>query len=140
MSVIEWGMFLAILIQIESSGDQHASGDHGRSIGILQIGELCVEDVNRIYKLEATDYEYHHWDAWNVKKSKEMCKKYLSHWGSKYEQEAKAMGQSTFETYARIWNGGPRGYKKDATDKYWERFLAKAKEIGVELCLPKECL
>ena len=133
MSVIDWGMFLAILIQIESSGDPNARGDNGRSLGILQIGELCVEDVNRIYKLEGTDHEYQIWDAYNVKKSKEICKRYLSHWGNKYEQETKAMGQSTFEAYARIWNGGPRGYKKEATDKYWERFQSKAKEMGYQL-------
>ena len=139
MSPIDWGIFLAVMIQLESSGDKHAQGKDGE-IGCLQITRACVEDVNRIYKLEGTDEEYFIWDAYEIKESKEMCKKYLSHWGSKYEQEAKAMGQSTFETYARIWNGGPKGYKKDATDKYWERFLAKAKEIGVELCLPKECL
>ena len=139
MSPIDWGLFLAIMIQLESSGDELARGQDGE-YGCLQITQACIEDVNRIYKLEDTSEEYFIWDAGKVKVSKEICKKYLSYWGSKYEQEAKALGQSTFETYARIWNGGPRGYKKEATEKYWERFLVKAKEMGVELCLPTKCL
>lgn len=133
MSLLEWGAFICILMHLESGNDPNARGDGGNAYGVLQIHEACVEDVNRIYKLNDTGYEYYHWDAWNVKKSKEICKKYLSHWGEKYKEEAEALGQSTFETYARIWNGGPRGYKKEATDKYWERFIAKANELGVPI-------
>ena len=139
MSPIDWGIFLAVMIQIESSGKENARGADDE-IGCLQITEEVVQDVNRIYKLTDTDNEYWIWDAFRMKASKEICKKYLTYWGNKYEKDTKALGQSTFEAYARIWNGGPRGYKKDATDKYWEKFLAKAKEMGYELCLPTECL
>lgn len=33
----------------------------------------------------------------------------------------KAYGQKGDEARARIWNGGPRGYRKDSTKKYWKK-------------------
>jgi len=47
---------------------------------------------------------------------------YLSYYGEQYERET---GQPpTDEVYARIWNGGPSGWRKDSTLEYWGRVQA----------------
>ncbi len=49
-----------------------------------------------------------------MEKSKEMFFFYTDHY-------MKAYGLEGDEARARIWNGGPRGYRKDSTKKYWEK-------------------
>ena len=49
-----------------------------------------------------------------MEKSKEMFWFYTNHY-------MKAYGLEGDEARARIWNGGPRGYRKESTEKYWEK-------------------
>ena len=100
-------ILISCLIAVESGGDPEAVGDNGKAIGILQIHDICIRDVNRIYK---TKYQWPR-DARDPKKARYICYLYLSHYGK---------GKS-IEARARIWNGGPRGYKKKATLPYWEK-------------------
>jgi len=76
----------------------------------LQIRDICVQDVNRIY---GTQYTMH--DAYCLQTSKEIAVLYLSYWG------LKAKNDPDYETLARIWNGGPNGWKKPSTLKYWKK-------------------
>lgn len=100
------------LIMVESGGDNFAIGDNGRAYGCLQIHEICVKDVNRIY---GTNYV--HEDAFHREKAIRICELYLSYYASE-----KSLGRkATFEDMARIWNGGPNGYKKESTLKYWRK-------------------
>jgi soluble lytic murein transglycosylase-like protein len=99
---------LAALIAVESGGDCRAIGDQGRSIGILQITEACVADVNRIY---GTHYRWPN-DCFDRKSSVEICVAYLTHYGGKSKSLEKA---------ARQWNGGPKGHRKPETRPYWQR-------------------
>jgi len=102
------------LVQVESNGKANAVGDKGRAKGILQIWDVVVSDVNRIYKTS-----YVHDDAFDPKKARDIANKYLTFWGKHY---TKKTGKApTYEVYARIWNGGPTGYKKEATVKYWTK-------------------
>lgn len=87
-------------------------GDHGKALGVLQIRVEVVKDVNRVYRTR-----YVHRDALDPKKSFEICRLYLSYWGRHYEKETG--NKPTDEVLARIWNGGPRGWKKKSTRKYW---------------------
>ena len=80
----------------------------------LQIRECCVIDVNRIY---STSYDMH--DVYDKARSEEIALLYLSYWGEKYQ--AKTSRKPTHEVYARIWNGGPDGWKKRSTLKYWKK-------------------
>jgi hypothetical protein len=51
-----------------------------------------------------------------------MWELYLAHYGEYYRKQTGR--EPTDEIYARIWNGGPSGWAKDATQGYWERVQA----------------
>lgn len=95
------------LVKVESGGRTTVVGDSGKAVGVLQIHKCVVDDVNRICK---TKYTYE--DRNNPVKSKEICKKYLTHYAGK---------NATDEKYARVWNGGPKGHTKKSTEKYWNK-------------------
>lgn len=106
---------LALLVMVESSGLPHPpDGDGGRAVGVLQTHEAVVADVNRVY---GTRYTLE--DRRDPVKSHEMARLYLTHWGQRYQR---LTGKApSAEVYARLWNGGPDGYKKKATDPYWRK-------------------
>ena len=80
----------------------------------LQISDICVADVNRIYKTS-----YAPIDVYDREKSKEIAELYLMYWGEEYRR--KTGRPPDYEIYARIWNGGPNGWKKPSTLKYWKK-------------------
>lgn len=85
----------------------------------LQITKICIDDVNRLYGTSYTML-----DALDKRRSEEIAVLYLSYWAWKSKQPL------TAELCARIWNGGPNGWKKQCTVKYWhkvKRELAKLK-------------
>lgn len=101
------------LIILESKG-KNIVGDQGRAFGKLQIWEVVVQDVNRIYRKH-----YKHSDAFNTKKAREICRLYLVHYGKVYERQT---GRKAGDVIlARIWNGGPDGYKDEATIAYVQK-------------------
>ena len=111
---------ISALIQVESKGNDLAIGDSGKAVGCLQIWNVVIQDVNRVYHTT-----YKATDRTDRKKSIEICRKYLAYWGKHYE---KVTGKTcTLEVLARIWNGGPSGYKKDSTIKYWNKVKKELK-------------
>lgn len=107
-------VLIPALIQVESGGNEKAVGDKGRAKGILQLHKIYINDVNRIAKKN-----FVHDDAFDVEKSKQIVKIYLLHYGKKYEK--KTGKKVSDEILARIHNGGPRGYEKASTEKYWNK-------------------
>jgi len=105
---------IAILIQIESGGNDLAVGDDGKALGCLQIHEAYVKDVNKIW---GTDYK--HTDAFDRKLATEMFIFYTSWYAIKMED--KTGRKTTFEDLARIHNGGPNGWQKESTKPYWNK-------------------
>lgn len=104
--------FIEALIMVESGGCSYAIGDGGNAVGCLQISKSVVDDVNQV-----SSVKYSYMDRYNVAKSKEMCRIYLNRYATR-----KRLGHDpTYEDMARIWNGGPNGYKKPATIKYWNK-------------------
>jgi soluble lytic murein transglycosylase-like protein len=97
---------------VESNNNPKAIGDGGRAYGILQVWEVVIVDVNRAYKTN-----YKHKDAFDPDKARDICRKYLAI----YATEKRLGRKPTLEDYARIWNGGPNGYKNPKTDKYWAK-------------------
>jgi hypothetical protein len=97
---------ISAIIAVESSGNDLAIGDGGRAIGPLQIHKVVVLDVNRI-----TGSHYRHQDMTNRAQARAVCEAYLRHYGR---------GKS-LEQQARIWNGGPTGDRKSATEAYWRK-------------------
>lgn len=96
------------IIQVESNFNPNAIGDNGKAVGILQIHPIMVEDVNRIAK---TNYNLE--DRYCPQKSSQMFFIYTNHYTPDWN----------FEKVAKRWNGGPRGDRKEATEKYWQRIL-----------------
>jgi len=125
---MNWAALLAAIMMVESGGEidqANARGDFvngvPRSIGALQIQKAVVDDCLRVYPGCGFTYE----DRTNIKKSKSIARHYLVYWGNKYQERTGK--PATVEVLARIWNGGPRGYEKQATLKYWEKIK---KELG----------
>ena len=90
--------------QVESGGRADAVGDSGSAVGAYQIWKICVDDINRIKGKKIYTYQ----DRLNKTKSRQMCEIYIDHYGKGMDDISKA----------RIWNGGPRGYKLKSTVKY----------------------
>ena len=84
----------------------------------LQITQICVDDVNRLYGTYYTMC-----DAFDKRRSEEIAVLYLSYWAWKSKQPM------TAELYARIWNGGPNGWKKQCTLKYWHKVKRELEKL-----------
>lgn len=121
--------FVAMLMfamgDVESNGNADAIGEGGRAVGCLQITPERLDEVNRIsgagYTLQ---------DRYDPDKSREICAAYLGYHGMQYQM--KTGNEPTLEVYARIWNGGPKGYEMPQTLKYWrkvQRAIIKRNEI-----------
>lgn len=103
------------LIKVESNGNNNSVGDNGKAKGCLQIWNVVVLDVNRVYRSA-----YKHDDAFDRELSKVICEMYLKHWGKYYER--KTNKKITNEGLARLWNSGPKWFtKKHKTDGYWQK-------------------
>lgn len=99
--------------QVESGGDTQAIGDGGSAVGCLQIHPEVVTEVNRINNQFTLE------DRYSRVKSYAMARIYLNCWGEFYKHRSGE--KPTDEIYARIWNGGPRGYLNPNTKRYWEK-------------------
>ena len=102
------------ILQVETGGHPdpaNAVGDGGRSIGPLQISLACWMDavehtpsIGGVYA-DCKDLDY----------AKKIFHSYLDRY---------AVFGDPLEVLARIWNGGPNGFKKRATENYWGRVEA----------------
>jgi len=109
-------LFLSALIQVESGGNDLAIGDQGRSWGCLQISDAVIADVRQI-----TGRWVSHSDAFDRTKAIRICRDYLNHYAT-FER----LGyEPRVEDLARIWVGGPNGYKRAATLPHWRKVKAE---------------
>ena len=112
---------VSALILVESRGNDSAIGDRhivgGEAVGALQIRPIMVREVNRILKIQKSDKRFKLKDRFDRDKTLEMF--YI--WKNFHHKD------SDFEKIARNWNGGPSGYKKGRTEKYWVKVQ---KELG----------
>ena len=107
---------MSILVLAENSSVDNKSEE---AWGIYQIRPIFVEDVNRIVKLNGGDEVFKHEDARNARIAQQMIFVYLTHYGRQYKL---AMGKEPDAfVLGRIFNGGPKGYQKDATLDYGYR-------------------
>lgn len=122
-------LIMALLAVESSGGNDYAIGDGGLAHGALQIHPCVVDDVNRIY---GTNFRLS--DRNNRAASIQMCELYLSYWAS-----AQMLGRDpTIEDMARIWNGGPDGWRKPTTLPHWHRVRRHLPaEIAEERPLPR---
>ena len=106
---------VSALISVESRGNDSAIGDRhivgGEAVGALQIRPIMGREVNRILKIQKSDKRFKLSDRFDRNKTIEMF--YV--WKNFHHKD------SDFETIARNWNGGPKGYKNPRTEKYWNK-------------------
>lgn len=103
---------------VESNGNPHAVGDGGRAIGAYQIHKSYWKDGTRFLGV-TWSYE----QAKDPAKAREVVRAYLLHYGR----------DKGLLDKARIHNGGPRGYRKDATLNYARRIaeiLERSEEVS----------
>ena len=104
--------FFKALGTVESSNNDNAVGDNGKSIGRYQI-------------------QYDYWKDSGVKgqyqqvKNHEYAERVMIAYWTRYCP--KALKGKDFQTLSRIHNGGPRGHKIKATLKYWAKVKAALK-------------
>ncbi|MBC8481152.1 MAG: hypothetical protein H8D47_00605 [Planctomycetes bacterium] len=92
---------------VESSGRISCpDGDGGSAGGPMQIHPDVIDDVNFYW---GTDYTYA--DRYDLAKAKRIARLYIARW----------FEASREEIAARIYNGGPRGFEKESTEKYYRR-------------------
>ena len=120
-------VLIGLLIQLESEGNPNAIGDNGSARGILQIRQPCLDDVNRYLgtKLTLSDV----YGPGGVDTSKMVFSVYMH----LYATEKRLGRPVTDFDRARIWNGGPNGYKKSSTRGYLAELIELARIENVEL-------
>ena len=124
MSSVTLNILLCAMAWVESRFDPSAVNKAEGAVGILQIRPCVVEDVNRISKdiqLVTLDQRK------EVAASFLVAEMYLTYWGGEYTKETGL--QASPQVLARIWNGGPDGWKQDCTLEYWEKVNNRVLEM-----------
>ena len=106
---------LAALIAVESGGNDLARGRHGE-LGALQVRPCVVKDVNRV-----VGGNYRWSEMTNRVTATRVARAYLDHWGS----PSRLGRKPTDRDLARVWHGGPNGWKRRQTLVYWNRVKAR---------------
>lgn len=104
-----------VLKHVETNYRLEMVGDGGDSFGILQIQEAVIIDINRYY---GTDYT--HQDAFDEVCAEEIFELYIQMYSKNLVKKEKR--DVTEYDIVRMWNGGPRGYKRDSTLDYLEKY------------------
>ena len=99
------------LILVESAGNPYAFNKKENACCCLQIRPIMLREVNRILRKQNNDKRFTKEDRWDCGLSQEMF--YI--WRNYHHKD------SSNEVVARNWNGGPRGYKKQSTEHYWNK-------------------
>ena len=99
------------LIMVESNGNPNAYCKKEKAVGCLQIRPIMLKEVNRNLRKQKSTKRFSLEDRWDCGLSEEMF--YI--WRNYHHED------SSDEVIARCWNGGPRGYKKQSTEYYWQK-------------------
>ena len=103
---------LLAAVMMTETGGRNITGDGGRAVGPLQVHAGAVADVNRAFKTT-----YRHADMGDLEKAAKVFDCYL--W--LYATPQRIGRAVTNEDRARIWNGGPQGWRRKATEGYWAK-------------------
>ena len=113
-SGFDWDPVMDAIIQVESEGNPNAVS--GKSVGVMQITPILVEDCNNILKQKKSKKRFTLSDRYSVKKSKEMFLLIQSYYNP----------TNSIEKVIRSWNGGVR-YSVRATNRYYRKVMDKLK-------------
>jgi hypothetical protein len=96
---------------VESENDPLAFNKVEDAVGIAQIRPCCLQDCNTIVGEPRWCFS----DRFDPEESKAMFEAYTTYYCKKHDVD------TTPENRARIWNGGPHGFRKGSTLDYWGR-------------------
>ena len=113
-SGFDWGPVMDAIIQVESEGNPNAVS--GKSVGVMQITPILVEDCNNILMKKKSKKRFALSDRYSVKKSKEMFLLIQSYYNP----------TNSIEKAIRSWNGGVH-YNVRATNRYYRKVMDKLK-------------
>jgi len=112
---MNWTLFFAVLSAVESGNNPDKVGDaHLRhpAYGIYQVRQPMLTDVGKLTGV--------YWRAEDIAQRPDAAdwaiQVYTKHWIAFYSLP------HTYETYARIHNGGPRGWERESTLPFWREF------------------
>ena len=106
------------IAKVETGGSKDpdcAVGDNGKAYGRYQIWEVYYNDAVEFNPLLET------WKNTKGHGSKTYSEQVMQSYMNRYATEARLGRKPTNEDIARIHNGGPNGYKKESTLKYWKK-------------------
>ena len=109
-----WDPVMDAIIQVESGGNPNAVS--GKSVGVMQITPILVEDCNQILEKKKSKKRYTLADRYSAKKSKEMFLLIQSYYNP----------MNNIEKAIRLWNGGVN-YSVRATNRYFRKVMKKMK-------------
>ena len=116
---------IAILILVESDGDNFAVNKTTGASGCLQIKEIMVDEVNRILAKQKSPVRYSYEDRFNRWKSVEMAKVYFNYWIPKRCDDFASLND-----YLMAWHLGSGWKDKGESVDYINRFHVKKLEHG----------
>ena len=125
----------------ESHGQSGAVGDRHlvyRAHGEFQIRKPYLDDVMRFVGGRETKATWGKArltmaDMQDEDKARWVVRKYLTHYGKVYL--CRTGKEPTDETYARIHNGGPFGWKTSATDGYWADVRRNLRDVRYQVAM-----
>lgn len=104
------------LIAVESAGNDYALGDTNlpdHAYGCLQIRQPLCDDIYRRYGLQ--------YSAESCQGNRQLSLKIFGLYMDMYATEGRLGHVPTDEDKARIWNGGPSGWRRKSTVPYWNK-------------------
>jgi len=106
------GVILAALRQVETSGRENSpDGDGGLAIGPYQIHEAYWRDAVEFAPAIGGGYQ----DCRQREYAEKIIEAFMTRWVPRPWAEGDA------EVIARVHNGGPTGFRNEATLGYWRR-------------------
>lgn len=123
---------IEVIEQLESDGDVDIIGDHGKAYGVLQIWQCDLDDFKKwnygkavVFPLEfggAIEVNKLTLDDLLGKKGKWLSEMIFVQYMAYYATEKRLGRPVTDLDRARIWNGGPNGWRNSSTRLYAWRF------------------
>ena len=106
---------LAAMCEVESNGDCSKVG---------KVGELGCYQIRECFWIDALEWDSSIGGEYEDVIDREYAEKVIYAFWDRYANEKRLGRPVTDEDRARMHNGGPNGYKKTATVKYWNKIKA----------------
>ena len=103
---------LGAICKIESNGDCSKIG---------KVGELGCYQIRECFWIDALEYDSSIGGEYEDVIDREYAEKVIYAYWDRYATEKRLGRPVTDEDRARMHNGGPNGYKKTSTIKYWNK-------------------